>query len=105
MCHEQQYRAPAGAPINLAARTWYQARPTLLQTSLQATQASFKLAETGFNHPTLFPGQAEINKPEGGYIKADTRAFLLPVDSTHTGSTNYLECSPTSKAVKYPLDS
>ena len=48
---------------------------------------------------------SEINRPEGDYIKTDTSAFFPPVDSTHTGSTNYLEFRPTSKAVKNSLGS
>ena len=84
--------------------TWSQARPTLIQTSLQAPKAGFKLAETGFNHPRLFLSQAEISTPEGGYMKAEASAILLTFDSTHTVSTNHLESSPTSKAVKYSAE-
>ena len=75
-CYAQQHVAPAGSLLRLVSTTL-----------------------------VSIPGQAEVNMPEGGYMKSETSAILLPVDSIHTVSTNHLESRPTSKAVKYPLGS
>ena len=70
---------------------------------MQALHIGSKLPETGFNHLHLFPSQAEINPPEGDYIKEETSGILMPVDFTHTVSTNHVDSSATSKPAEYPL--
>ena len=39
MCHKQHPGVPVSSTVHLVPRTWSQARPSLLQTSLQAPQA------------------------------------------------------------------
>ena len=97
-CHEQ-CTGPEIAPPSTSC-------PAMVPgwTNPASLQGGAKLAETGFSHPRLFPGQAEINTPEGDYIKQKQVTFscLLIV---HTVSINHLHSSPTSKAAKYHLGS
>ena len=102
-CHEQCQGAPADSPVHMVLCTCSQAGPPLLQASFQTPQAGSTLAETGFNHPHLFPGQAKINTHEGNYIKAETSDVVLSVDSTHTVSTNHLDSiAPLQRLLSTP---
>ena len=92
-------------PIFLVLCTRSRAGTRLHQTRLQAHQAGFKLAKTGFSHHHFFSGQAGINTPGGALIKVGEIGIPLSVDSTPPPplvSTNQVDPHSTSKASKYP---